>query len=102
MNSMLGHTIRIGFAAVLSVAFTGSAMARPDTRTMTCAQVQNLIERSGAIVLTTGRHTYDRYVTGFRYCERPYVPTATSVPTRDTRHCPVYNCQRYDPPLLEP
>lgn len=101
MNSPARHVMRFGLAALVAITVTGSALARPDTRAMTCAQVQNLIVRSGAIVLTTGRHTYDRYIAGYNYCPHPNVPTATTVATRDTGHCPVYNCQRNYDDLFE-
>jgi len=94
MNNPSRHAVRLGLAAVLAVTVAGSALARPDTRAMTCAQTQKLIERNGAAVLTTGRHTYDRFVGSRSSCERPYVPTATYVQTKDTGQCPVYNCQR--------
>ena len=97
MNNPARHAIRLGLAAAIVVSATGSALARPDTRSMTCAQTQNLIVRSGAVVLTTGRHTYDRYVASARYCSFPNVPTLTTVQTKDTRQCPVYNCQYADP-----
>lgn len=99
MNTPARHAVRLGIAALIAVTAAGSALARPDTRSMTCAQTQNLIVRSGAIVLTTGRHTYDRYVASARYCSLPNVPTLTSVQTRDTRQCPVYNCQRAEDPF---
>lgn len=94
MNSSARHAVRVGIAALVALGTTSAALARPDTRTMTCVQAQDLIVRSGAIVLTTGRHTYDRYVAGWGFCDHPNVPTATYIQTRDTRHCPVYNCQR--------
>jgi hypothetical protein len=97
MNRSARHAIRLGLTALLTFSVAGAALARPDTRTMTCAQTQNLIVRSGAIVLTTGRHTYDRYVAASRLCAWPNVSTATYVRTRDTNRCVVYNCQRYEP-----
>jgi len=97
MNSPAKNALHFGLAALVAVAATGTALARPDTRAMTCAQTQNLIVRNGAVVLTTGRHTYDRYVAGAGYCSWPDVPTQTSVRTADTGHCPVYSCQRVDP-----
>ena len=89
------------FVTVALVAAAGTAFARPDTRSMTCQQTQRLIIRSGAVVLTTGPHTYDRYVAGFRYCSRPNAPVRTYVPTRDYDNCPVYNCQHVDPPIFD-
>jgi hypothetical protein len=97
MNNPAKHAIRIGLAVLLAATFTSGALARPDTRAMTCAQTQELILRTGAIVLTTGRHTYDRYVAAYGHCARPYVPTLTYVRTLDTSYCPVYNCQYYQP-----
>lgn len=97
MHSLHGKMIRAGIVAVAMAAAVTAAHARPDTRAMTCEQTQRLIERNGAVVLTTGQHTYDRYVGGRGFCERPYAPMQTTVRTRDTANCPVYNCQRYEP-----
>ena len=99
MNYPVRDAIRLGLAAAVTVGAVGAASARPDTRSMTCAQTHELIVRNGAIVLTTGRHTYDRYVASARFCSLPDVPTLTSVQTRDTRQCPVYNCQRAEDPF---
>ncbi|TGS08706.1 hypothetical protein EN852_034065 [Mesorhizobium sp. M2E.F.Ca.ET.209.01.1.1] len=78
-------------AAILLVA-TGLSEARPDTRTMICQQIQQLIQSKRAVVLTTGPNTYDRYVKQFgNECDWPQVPMSAYVPTRDGR-CPVYKC----------
>jgi hypothetical protein len=100
MNIPASHLARFGIAAVLATASVSVALARPDTRQMTCSQTQRLIVNSGAIVLTTGAHTYDRYVAAERYCSYPEVPTQTWVRTRDHPQCPVFNCQYYEPPIL--
>lgn len=95
MNRQLarrGLVIAVAGAAVLGA---GSAYARPDTRSMTCAQAQSLVGRNGAVVLSTGAHTYDRFVADGRYCEIPYVPKLTWVPTTDNRQCAVgYTCKQ--------
>jgi hypothetical protein len=81
-------------AAVLLLAATGFADARPDTRAMSCQQLQQTIQSHHAVVLTTGPNTYDRYVRQFgNECDWPEVPTAAYVPTRDG-HCPVYRCEQ--------
>lgn len=98
MKTHARPVFRILVTAML-VAASGSAFARADTRSMTCEQTQRLIIRSGAIVLTTGPHTYDRYVSGFGYCSQPYVPARTWVKTKDYADCPVYNCQRVSLPF---
>ena len=84
--------------AVLA-ALSSAALAqgrRPDTRTMTCEQVQTMIASRGAVVLTTGQHTYDRYVAYGRYCSMGEVALQETVRTRDTNQCVVYAC-RIDP-----
>ncbi|TKT80073.1 hypothetical protein [Aquamicrobium sp. LC103] len=96
---MKTHLAALG-AALVSAAIATAAVAqgRPDTRMMSCEQTQALIQRSGAIVLTTGRHTYDRYVAAWRFCNYPDVPKQTWIATRDTPQCLVYNCQREEIP----
>lgn len=78
--------------AAILLAATGLTEARPDTRTMSCQQLQQLIQSQRAVVLTTGPNTYDRYVRQFgNECDWPQVPMSVYVPTRDGR-CPVYKC----------
>ncbi len=80
-------------ALVLSTAMISEAAARPDTRRMSCDQVQDLLE-NGATVLTTGTHTYDRYVSQFSsQCRINQEPRRSSVPTADRDSCPVYRCE---------
>ena len=80
-------------AALLLAAATAAQAARPDTRTMTCDQVQRLLDQRGAVVLTTGTHTYDRYIGWGGQCYRPEEPAMTTVRAKDTRNCPVYKCE---------
>ncbi|WP_337091462.1 hypothetical protein [Mesorhizobium argentiipisi] len=80
-------------AAAMVVAATHFADARPDTRKMTCAQTQALIESQHAAVLSTGPSTYDRYVRQFgNECDAPYVPMVDYVPASDGR-CMVYRAR---------
>ncbi|MFD1983835.1 hypothetical protein ACFSOZ_29445 [Mesorhizobium newzealandense] len=80
--------------AAILLAATGLATARPDTRTMDCQQLRQLIQSRHAVVLTTGPNTYDRYVRQFGIeCDWPEVPMSAYVPTRDG-HCPVYRCDQ--------
>lgn len=68
--------------------------ARPDLRQMSCAQAQELVRRSGAIVMTTGRYTYDRFVSQQRYCDRWETIVPMLSPTRDNPQCLVgYRCE---------
>lgn len=93
---------RIGAAAAMLLLAAGPALARPDVSRMSCAQAQALIEQSRAIVVTTGPTTYDRYVSGYRYCE-PFERFAhpAYVRTQDNQSCQIgYTCQSWDPYLL--
>ena len=80
---------------IVLLSLTDVAWARPDVRTMNCAQARALVWQSGAIVLTTGRYTYDRYVAGQRYCYRPYYIRRAWVATADTDRCLIgYTCEQ--------
>lgn len=76
----------------LSMVAGAGAQGRPDSRAMSCARVQDLIANNGAVVLTTGQLTYDRYVVSRQFCSHPYVPVVDFIQTRDTDQCPVYRC----------
>ncbi|MFN4273719.1 MAG: hypothetical protein ACK4F5_12985 [Aliihoeflea sp.] len=88
-------------AAILAVmvpaASAALAQSRPDARTMSCAQAQAFIQNSGAVVLTTGRHTFDRYVADSSYCSWPDTSVPATIQTRDGM-CTVFRCGR---PLFE-
>lgn len=86
--------LRMSMTIAISLAIATGAIAqgRPDSRTMSCAQVQDMIVQNGAVVLTTGQFTYDRYVATRQFCSHPYVPVLASVPTQDRAQCPVYRC----------
>ncbi|HSG96223.1 MAG TPA: hypothetical protein VLA28_11940 [Afifellaceae bacterium] len=80
---------------VVLLAMADIAYARPDVRTMSCAQARALVIQYGAVVLTTGRYTYDRYVAGQAYCEMPFVIRRAWVATADTRRCNIgYTCEQ--------
>ncbi|CTQ44575.1 hypothetical protein [Roseibium aggregatum] len=96
----LSRSACFGFLAFTWLGGTAAvepAMAqagRPDTRSMTCAQAQELVRKSGSIVLTTGQSTFDRFVANGSYC-RPQTGQvrAKFAPTRDNPQCSVgYRC----------
>lgn len=81
-------------AALLAAGLaSASAQGRPDARAMSCEQVRALIEARGAVVITTGRHTYDRFVAHGGYCAHLDARAATTITTRDTDRCWVYHCK---------
>lgn len=77
-----------------------AAAQRPDLRRMTCNQAQDLVARRGAVVMTTGQHTYERFVAGPRWCDHWETVRPAQVRTRDTSRCIVgYICET---PLFSP
>lgn len=91
---MMSARVRILLMTLGAVlAATGLAEARPDSRAMSCAEIQARIQSRHAVVLTTGPNTYDRYVRQFgNECDWPEVPMSAYIPARDG-HCPVYRCE---------
>ena len=83
---------------ILFVLAATAACARPSTLSMTCRQAQSLVASKGAVVMTTGAHTYNRFVTNESYCmtaEWAYVATAR---TKDVRSCRLgYTCTTEPP-----
>jgi hypothetical protein len=86
------------FAVGLLSAAAAAAQGRPDSRTMSCQQVQAFIANQGAVVLTTGQHTYDRYVRNSGQCfSTADIAVSARIPTADTPACRVYRCETVDP-----
>jgi len=79
---------------ILLLTIADAAYARPDVRTMTCAQSKALVLQSGSVVMTTGKHTYDRFVASQAYCERPSVIRRAWIATKDTKKCQIgFRCE---------
>lgn len=89
MNGRLAMTIAFLAAATIPAL----AQGRPDSRSMSCDQVRSLIDTRGAVVLTTGRHTYDRFVAHAGYCAHLEERVPISIRANDTRTCWVYHCK---------
>jgi hypothetical protein len=80
---------------ILLLAIADVAYARPDARTMTCEQVKALIRQSGSVVVTTGEHTYERFVSGKAHCETSTVLRRAWTTTNDARKCLVgFICEK--------
>ncbi len=81
-------------AAILLPAVSADAQSRrPDTRQMTCAQVQDLINSRGGVVLSTGQRTFDRYVAHGGFCLSTEIAVRERIRTRDTKSCRVRTCE---------
>ena len=80
---------------IVLLSFADIAYARPDVRTMSCAQARALVLQSGAVVMTNGRYTFDRYVARQAYCYPPDVIQRAWVATADTNQCNIgYTCEQ--------
>lgn len=96
MNRLTALVASTFIAACATGAAVSEAMAqrRPSTLGMSCAQAQGLVRATGAIVLSTGPHTYDRFVANRRFCTPDEEEIPTWAPTRDTPQCMVgYRCE---------
>ena len=84
----------ISFALSLIVIATGAiAQSRPSTTSMACGAANGLVRSQGAVVLSTGRDMYDRYVAGQNFCGPGESARATFVPAADNPQCFIgYRC----------
>ena len=82
---------QISIVALLLLGTTSSAIAqnRPDSRLYTCDEARSIIRDAGAIVMTTGRFTYERVVRNRSYCEFDEDTLTVFAPTKDRRKCPI-------------
>lgn len=88
----MGSRFVLAVSALLFGTMT-SAEARPDTRDMTCRQAQQLVAQNGAVVMTTGPHTFRRFVHSYAFCQVQEQLAIEPAPTADTARCPVgYRC----------
>lgn len=92
---LAGGTRLLFLGVVMGLAGTVAASAaRPDLRAMSCRQAQEMIRAEGAVVATTGRYTYRRFVSHQRYCDRWEGIVPALSPTRDNPRCLVgYICE---------
>jgi hypothetical protein len=80
-------------AAAIALAAT-PAFARPDTRRMSCGQAQAYVRQAGAVIMSTGQYTYERFVSGMGYCGPLEETRLLTAPTLDNPRCRVgYICQ---------
>ncbi|MEP9388032.1 hypothetical protein [Mesorhizobium sp. KR9-304] len=74
-----------------------SAIVRYMVQDMTCAEVQDAVNRDGVAILyrksgSNGVPLYDRYVANESFCQAGQDAIKESVPTADTRSCRVSKC----------
>jgi hypothetical protein len=78
----------------LSLLASTAPAQRPSTLAMSCAEASELVASAGSIVLSTGPHTYDRFVSHGRFCSFGEHLWPANAPTADTRRCPLgFTCR---------
>jgi hypothetical protein len=95
----MGRTILA--VAAITLVYTVAADARQSTTTMSCGQAAATVAKAGAIVLTTGANTYERFVATSAKCLQGEFTEPATAPTTDSESCPVgYVCkqrEQYEP-----
>jgi hypothetical protein len=72
----------------------GPALAqRSSTLGMTCAEAQSFVATNGAVVMSTGQFTYDRFVAHRGYCLAGEFIDYKWVPAADTPQCQMRICE---------
>jgi hypothetical protein len=85
-------------AATITVSMMPVAEARINTLDLTCNQARSLVYSRGGIVLSTGRHTFDRFVADRSFCPDGDYTKRAYVPTLDRRSCKIgYTCTSDNP-----
>lgn len=88
-SAVLALALGVGLAATAATAQTRIA-----TTSLPCAALRALVERSGAVVLGTGGHTYERFVSDHRFCTRSETTAPAYAAAADTPECFVaYRCK---------
>jgi hypothetical protein len=95
--------MRTALFLLASLLSSAAWAERPNTLGMSCAQAQSVVASRGAIVMNTGRHTFERLVASPGYCEFGEYALTAWVPTRDARSCRVgYRCDTVPPLWVDP
>ncbi len=84
-------------AMVVLTPVEASAIVRYMVQDMTCAEVQDAVNRDGVAILyrksgQAGVPLYDRYVANESFCQGGQNAIKESVPTADTQTCRVAKC----------
>lgn len=89
---------RLLLTAFLSLVATTALAQRPSTLSMSCGEAAGLVASRGAVVLSTGRNTYDRFVASAGFCELGEFAYRGVAPTQDAEQCRLgYVCKNQTP-----
>jgi hypothetical protein len=85
-------------ASILCLAVgvtTASAQQRPYTPELSCAAVQGIVARQGAVVLATSPHAYERVFVDSGACQGEVTSAPAFEPTLDDPNCFAgYRCKQ--------
>ncbi len=89
---------RIAWVVSLGVLFLvvqySTSTARPAVYKMSCRQAIELVSKAGAIVLSTGDTTFDRFVRDQGFCDRGKGTTPAWAAAADNPTCAIgYTCE---------
>ncbi len=88
--------MRVAHLALAATLVPTGAIAqpRPSTVDLRCAHATAIVAARGAVVLSTGGSTYDRFVSDSRFCTFAQTTVPAWVPAADTPQCFVgYRCK---------
>ena len=92
-----GAAAALAFCGIVVAAAPALAQSRPSTLRMSCTAANRLVSARGAIVLSTGRDLYDRYVANRSFCLPDETTKPAFVPAGDNPQCFIgYYCERVD------
>lgn len=81
-------------SALLILPAIAAAQGRPSTLNMTCGEAAATVASYGAAVLTTGEHTYERFVVHQGHCQPGERAQSAFAPTLDSEACNIgYTCE---------
>jgi hypothetical protein len=86
----------IGSAVLLSLPAEAQSR-RVNSLSLSCDQARSMIAQRGAVIMSTGQYTFDRYVDNRSFCERNEFARTDFIPTRDNAKCPVRRCVTITP-----
>ena len=90
--------MRVVAVIALLLLAEAAVAQRQSTLSMTCTQARGVVAARGAAVLSTGRHTFDRFVASPRFCLPGEYAYAAHAPTRDRSRCRLgYRCDPVPP-----
>lgn len=100
LKTTMGAAGSIASLAAILPLDEAFAISRYNSTSMTCAAIQNALQRERAVIFryssrtTPGLSLYDRYVSDPGQCTSGQEVRRTTIPSKDGSGCPVLVCQQ--------